>query len=186
MYILRFYCYKTFTIFFRFFLHFFLNLTLQAQIQGCYRGLRYSQRTIKRQKGKNHAVITATRLITRVRWCAMTECYGLHCLFKSMLGGLCSFTKEGQPGSKASEAKAAKKVLQTQLSLWPEGIPADTTLCTRDPGLLPVKAAVKRKKKEKKGKKRGACKSRDGWDYVKTGVWGGKISGVPLYSTKVK
>ena len=41
-----------------------------------------------------------------------------------MLGGLCSFTKEGWLGSKASEAKAAKKVLQTQLSLWPEGIPA--------------------------------------------------------------
>lgn len=50
-------------------------------------------------------------------WCATAECYGLHCLFKSMLGGLCSFTKEGWLGSKASEAKAAKKVLQTRLSL---------------------------------------------------------------------
>lgn len=45
------------------------------------------------------------------------ECYGLHCLFKSMLGGLCSFAKEGWQGSKASEAKAAKKVLKTELSL---------------------------------------------------------------------
>lgn len=47
----------------------------------------------------------------------MAECNGLHCLFKSMLGGLCSFAKEGLQGSKASEAKAAKKVLKTELSL---------------------------------------------------------------------
>lgn len=60
-----------------------------------------------------------------------------------MLGGLCSFTKEGWLGSKASEAKAAKKVLKTQLSLRPEGIPADTTLCTRDPSLLQLRLPVK-------------------------------------------
>lgn len=49
--------------------------------------------------------------------CTETECYGLHCLFKSMLGGLCSFAKVGWQGSKATEAKAAKKVLKTELSL---------------------------------------------------------------------
>lgn len=85
---------------------------------------------------------TAKGLITCKRWCAEAECYGLHCLFKSMLGGLCSFAKEGWQGSKATEAKAAKKVLKTELSLWPEGIPANTTLCTRDPPSLQRHAAV--------------------------------------------
>lgn len=80
----------------------------------------------ERRRSHNSKQVAAEQagLIIRARWCATAECYGLHCLFKSMLGGLCSFTKEGWLGSKASEAKAAKKVLQTQLSLWPEGIPA--------------------------------------------------------------
>ena len=85
----------------------------------------------------------ATDLITCKRRCAEAECYGLHCLFKSMLGGLCSFAKEGWQGSKATEAKAAKKVLKTELSLQPEGIPANTTLCTRDPRSTQLHAAVK-------------------------------------------
>lgn len=80
----------------------------------------------ERRRSHNSKQVAAEQagIIIRARWCATAECYGLHCLFKSMLGGLCSFTKEGWLGSKASEAKAAKKVLQTQLSLWPEGIPA--------------------------------------------------------------
>lgn len=89
---------------------------------------------------------TATGLITCKRWCAEAECYGLHCLFKSMLGGLCSFAKEGWQGSKATEAKAAKKVLKTELSLWPEGIPANTTLCTREPPSLQRHAAVQNRR----------------------------------------
>lgn len=52
----------------------------------------------------------------RMRRSVTAECYGLHCLFKSMLGGLWSLTKEACVGSKASEAKTAKKVLKTQLS----------------------------------------------------------------------
>lgn len=60
-----------------------------------------------------------------------------------MLGGLCCFTKEGWRGSKASEAKAAKKVLKIQLSLWPEGIPADAALCAPDVGLLQLKPLLK-------------------------------------------
>lgn len=105
--------------------------------------LNYSENSPKRTIKVPLTVITAAAaaagLITWMRWCATAECYGLHCLFKSMLGGLCSFTKEGWLGSKASEAKAAKKVLKTQLSLWPEGIPADNTLCTRDPSLLQLR-----------------------------------------------
>lgn len=78
-----------------------------------------------------------------MRRCAEAECYGLHCLFKSMLGGLCSFAKECWQGSKATEAKAAKKVLKTELSLRPEGIPANSTLRTRDSRSLQLHAAVK-------------------------------------------
>lgn len=95
------------------------------------------------QRSERSTDTTATGPITCKRWCAEAECYGLHCLFKSMLGGLCSFAKEGWQGSKATEAKAAKKVLKTELSLWPEGIPANTTLCTRDPPSLQCHTAVK-------------------------------------------
>lgn len=92
----------------------------------------------------------ATGLITCKRRCAEAECYGLHCLFKSMLGGLCSFAKEGWQGSKATEAKAAKKVLKTELSLWPEGIPANTTLYS-----WPTITAAPR-----------CCKNRDLCEYI--------------------
>lgn len=69
------------------------------------------------QLAKGSTDTAATGLLTCKRRCAEAECYGLHCLFKSMLGGLCSFAKEGWQGSKATEAKAAKKVLKTELSL---------------------------------------------------------------------
>lgn len=69
------------------------------------------------QSSKRSTDTAATGPVTCKRRCAEAECYGLHCLFKSMLGGLCSFAKEGWLGSKATEAKAAKKVLKTELSL---------------------------------------------------------------------
>lgn len=55
---------------------------------------------------RREAASKLTKQITtpepQMRQSVTAECYGLHCLFKSMLGGLWSLTKEACVGSKAS------------------------------------------------------------------------------------
>lgn len=106
-----------FEVFFKIYIYVYINWMVNCTSSCRTSGTQGSADTGTGDPLQPHNSSTEGAQPLRIGGVQTAECYGLHCLFKSMLGGLCSFAKEGWQGSKASEAKAAKKVLKTELSL---------------------------------------------------------------------